>query len=69
MQPHHRTSLECDLVIGLDCEDIGGRAGPLVLLVVVGLGDHLYLRGHKEGGVEADTELSDEVEFACLETF
>jgi hypothetical protein len=45
----------------LDHGERGGVGGPDVLLVIVVLGGHDDRVGDQEGGVEADTELADQV--------
>ena len=60
MKNDSRTTTET--VIGFvldDGEGTSGTGAPLVLLVIVVLGDHFDFLGDEIGGIETDTELSD----------
>lgn len=67
VKSNHSTSLEFNRIISLYCEYIGGRRYPFVLRVVIMFRNDFDFGSHEERRIEADTELSDKVEFSSFE--
>lgn len=66
VQSNDGSSLQLHSIISLNCKDVRSWRYPLVLNIIIMFGNDFHLWSYKEGGIETNTELPNEVEFSSL---